>query len=189
MKYIRLIMVWMLAGLLMRASGFAQEGSYAFLDVREETAEDVILPAMEMYSWFTISPLDVDPELPGGDGDVFRVADEVLCNYETMIRLLDFTFSPEVVEEMFAYGQYTVIDGSLYGTVGGRAIDPLISGVTYEETHRSADKIVYTVTVNYFGEGENAMEPHVLEFVREPINGLWVFTHFPFFWYCGRGED
>ncbi len=182
MKYIRLITAWMIALLLVCAPGFAREGGYAFPDAQEETPADVILSAMEMYSWFTISPLDVDHELSGGDGSVFRVADEMLCNYETMIRLLDFTFSSELVEEMFAYGLYTVIDGSLYGTAGGRAVDPLISEVTYEETYRSADKIVYTVTVNYFGEGENAMEPHVLEFVREPVNGLWVFTHFPFFW-------
>ena len=182
MKYIRWIAAWMMALLLMCAPGFAQEGGYAFHDMHEEAPEDVILPAMEMYSWFTISPLDVDPELAAADGSVFRVADEMLCKYETMIRLLDFTFSPELVEEMFAYGRYTVIDGFLYGTAEGRGIDPLISEVTYEETHRSEDKIVYTVTVNYLGEGENAMEPHVLEFVREPVEGLWVFTQFPFFW-------
>ena len=182
MNYIRLFTVWMLALLLMCAPGLAEESGYAFTDAQEETPEDVILSAMEMYSWFTISPLDVDPELEGGDGSVFRVADEMLCNYDTMIRLLDFTFSPELVEEMFAYGQYTVIDGWLYGTAGGRPVDPLISEVVYEETYRGEDKIVYTVTVNYLGEGENAMEPHVLEFVREPVDGLWVFTQFHFFW-------
>lgn len=186
MKHIRMILICALALLLFCAPGFAQkaaaEGDYAFPDIYEEEPEDIILPAMEMYSWFTISPLDVDPEMPGGDGSVFRVADEMLCSYDTMMRLLDFTFSPELVEEMFAYGRYTVIDGCLYGTAGGRGVDPLISEVIYEETQRSAEKIVYTVTVNYYGEGENAMEPHVLEFVREQINGLWVFTHFPFFW-------
>lgn len=186
MKYIRLIAVWMLAGLLMCAPVWAEElseeGERQFLAVSEEMPEDIILSAMEIYSWFTISPLDVDWELPSEDGSVWRVADEVLCDYETMMRLLDFSFSPEVVAEMLAFETYTVIDGCLYGTAAGRPVDPLISEVIYEETERSEERVVYTVTVNYLGEGENAIEPHVLEFIREPVNGLWVFTQFPFFW-------
>lgn len=185
MKYSRLIariLLMLLVCVPVVAEETADEGERAFIGVYEETPEQVIVSAMEIYSWFTICPLDVDPELAGGDGTVFRVADEVLCDYSIMMRLLDFSFSPELVEEMFAYETYTVIDGLLYGRGGGRAIDPLISEVTYEETERTEDRIVYTVTVHYLGSGENVMEPDVLEFVREPIKGQWVFTQFPFFW-------
>ena len=186
MKYIRLMIVWMIAAVLMispaSAEEVSEESGRQFMAASEETPEDIILSAMEIYSWFTISPLDVDWELPGGDGSVWRVADEVLCDYDTMMRLLDFSFSQEVVAEMLAFETYTVIDGCLYGTAAGRPVDPLISEVIYEETERSEERIVYTVTVNYLGEGETAIEPHVLEFVREPVNGLWVFTQFPFFW-------
>lgn len=186
MKNIRSIAVWLLILMLVCAAALAEEtadeSERSFPDVYEETPEDIILSAMEMYSWFTISPLDVDPELAGGDGSVFRVADETLCRDEIMMRLLDFTFCPEIVEELMAYETYTVIDGLLYGTAGGRPVDPLISEVIYEETENSEDRVVYTVTVKYLGEGGNAMAPDVLEFVREPVNGLWVFTQFPFFW-------
>lgn len=186
MKYVRVIAIWMLAVVLGCMPALAEEtadgGERAFPGVAEETPKDVILSAMEIYSWFTISPLDVDPELAGGDGSVYRVADEMLCSHDTMTRLLDFTFCPEIVQEMFSYGTYTVIDGMLYGQSGGRPIDPLISGVTYEETERSEERVVYAVTVSYQTEGGIVMEPQVLEFVREPVGGLWVFTQFPFFW-------
>lgn len=183
MKYIRCAVAWMLAIMMLCVPAFAENADErSFPGVSGETPEEIIISAMEIYSWFTICPLDVDPELVGGDGSVCRVADEMLCSYDTIMRLLDFSFSPDIVEAIFSYETYTVIDGMLYGTAGGRAIDPLISEVSYEETYRGEDRIVYTVTVNYLGEGENAIEPDVLEFVREPINGQWVFTQFPFFW-------
>lgn len=185
MKHIRFAAL-ILAMLMLIPSAWAEEaideGERSFLGVFEESPEQTITSAMEIYSWFTICPLDVDPELAGGDGSVFRVADDVLCDYEIMMRLLDFSFSPELVSEMFAYETYTVIDGQLYGRGGGRAVDPLISEVIYEETERTDERIVYTVTVYYLGEGEDATDCHVLEFVREPVDGMWVFTQFPFFW-------
>jgi len=147
-----------------------------------ETPEEIILSAMEIFSWFTIWPLDVDPELCAEDGSVWRVADETLCNNETMMGLLNDTFSEEIVDEMLAYEVYTVINGMLYGTSGGRPIDPNISWVEYEETYSDEFEIIYTATVHYYGEGENGVEPDVFEFIRQQIDEKWVFTQFPFFW-------
>ena len=146
-----------------------------------ETPDQVITSAMEIYSWFTISPLDVDPELPGGDG-LFRVADENMCSYETMMRLLEDHFSEEIIEGILSYEVYTVIDGLLYGEGMGRAIDPNISDVEYEEISVDEEKIVYQATVHYVGEGENGIVPDVFEFVRERKEDKWVFTQFTFFW-------
>jgi len=154
----------------------------AFMGAFSETPEELIVSAMEVYSWFTISPLDVDPELMGGSGGVWRVADEALCHVDVMMRLMDFIFSPEIVDYLMNYGPYTVIDGMLYGAAGGRSVDPRISNVEYEESTADDEKIVYTVTVHYLDEAGKEMEPDVLEFVREKIEGQWVFTVFPFFW-------
>ena len=187
MKAIRRAAAWILAIILLCMPALAEEvqeetGERSFPGVYGETPEEIIVSAMEVYSWFTICPLDVDPELAGGDGSVFRVADETLCNYNAVIRLLDFTFSEEIVEGLLAYDVYTIIDDTLYGTGGGRTIDPRICEVNYEETYSDEERVVYTVTVHYLGEGENAVEPDVLEFVRERIGGQWLFTQFPFFW-------
>lgn len=148
----------------------------------QESADELILSAMEIYSWFTISPLDVDPELTSEDGSMARVADESLCIASTMQRLLDFTFSQEIIQELMAYETYTVIDGILYGSGGGRGIDPNISEVEYAQTFTDEGRVEYTVTVHYLGEGENGVAPENLLFVREEIDGLWLFTRFPFFW-------
>ncbi len=184
---IRAAAAWMLALLLMCTPALAAEvdsagEERAFPGVYGETPEEIILSAMEIYSWFTICPLDVDPELPGGDGTVYRVADEILCSYDIMLRLLDFTFGAEVVEEMLANGVYTVIDGMMYGNAGGRPIDPNICEVSYEETYADEEKVVYTVVVSYHEIDGVSAEPDVLEFVRENVDGQWLFTQFPFFW-------
>lgn len=159
-----------------------QDRQAAFFGNAGQTPEEIILPAMEIYSWFTISPLDTDPELISEDGTLCRVADELLCDEQTIMRLLDFTFSPEIVEGLLAYNTYTAIDGMLYSAGGGRMVDPRILGVVYEETYSGEDRVVYTVTVHYMSVDEDSPSVEVLEFVREPVDGLWVFTQFPFFW-------
>lgn len=148
-----------------------------------ETPEDIIVAAMELYSWFTISPLDVDPDLISPDGYLYRVADEELCLNEVISALLAEHFSEEVISEIMLYEVYTVIDGMLYTTAGGgRGMDENISSVKYEETYRDEEKIIYTVTVSYYGEAEFYMLPDEFEFIREKINDRWVFTQFTFFW-------
>jgi hypothetical protein len=168
------------------AAGFVQTveeaqrvlpGDYA------ETPEDIIVAAMELYSWFTISPLDVDPDLISADGFLYRVADEELCRNEVIMQLLSDTFSAQIIEEMMMYEVYTVIDGMLYTTAGGgRGIDQNISFVEYEETYSDEQKIVYRVVVHYHGEAEFYMLPDEFEFIREKIDDKWLFTQFIFFW-------
>lgn len=148
---------------------------------RTQTPDEIITSAMEIYSWFTISPLDVDVELPGGEG-FYRVADETLCRYDTLMGMLQEHFSPEIIDGILAYKVYTFIDGIAYGDGQGRGIDPNISDVEYEEISSDEQKTVYRATVHYLGEGENGIVPDVFEFVRERIGDKWVFTQFTFFW-------
>ena len=190
MKVFHCAAAWFLVLIMICSAAVAEETGNeeislqerAFMVAFSETPEEIILSAMEVYSWFTISPLDVDPELAGGDGSVWRVADEALCSEEVMLRLLDFIFCPEIVGNLMTYGPYTAIDGLLYSVSGGRSVDPRICGVRYEETFADEEKKVYTVTVSYRDEEGNELEPDVLEFVREKIDGQWLFTAFPFFW-------
>ena len=187
MKRIRRVAACVLAVMLLGIGALAEDmgvmtdaesGVYGAVG---ETPEQIIISAMEIFSWFTISPLDVDPELSGG-GDTWRVADETLCDHETMMRLLYDTFSEEIVTEMLAYEVYEVIDGSLYTSAGGRAIDENIAWAEYEESYSDEDMIVYTVTVHYFGEELYGIEPDVFEFIRERAEEKWLFSQFPFFW-------
>lgn len=178
---IRRIFTWILVLMMMAVPALADQRD-SFFGSEEQSPQEIITSAMEIYSWFTISPLDVDPELTGGDGRVCRVADELLCDYGTVMRLLDFTFSPEIVRGLLAYNTYEVIDGQLYGVGGGRGVDERISEVSYEITESGESRIVYTVTVYYVGVQDGEANSETFEFVREPVNGLWVFTQFPFFW-------
>ncbi len=175
MKYAKRVFAWLLA-LCMTAAFCRAEGAPA------ETPEEIITSAMEVYSWFTICPLDVDPELPGEDG-YYRVADDDLCREEAMMALLSGTFSEEIIASLMEYGVYAAEDGVLYDRGGGRAVDPSISEVEYEEISAEEKKTVYRVTVHYLGEGEREdAVPEEFEFVREFVDDQWVFTEFPFFW-------
>lgn len=188
MRLVCRVAAWMLALAMIGVPVYAESGEAetptlqerAFMGAFGETPEEIITSAMEIYSWFTISPLDVDPELSANG--VWRVADEALCHVDVMMRLLDFVFSPEIVNDLLAYGPYTVIDGMLYGASGGRSIDPRIVDVTYEETEADETRIVYTVTVRYQEQPDGEAEEEALLFVREKLDGQWVFTDFPFFW-------
>jgi len=151
-------------------------------ELMQPTEEEIIVSAMEIYSWFTISPLDVDYELAGDDGSVYRVADEVLCREDALMGMVALTFAPVVIEDMLSYQVYTVIDGMLYTVPGGRGMDENIEWVEYQESYADEQKIIYTVTVHYFGEKDWDIGPDVFEFVREYQDGLWLFTEFPFFW-------
>ena len=149
----------------------------------DDDARAMVLDAMEIYAWFVMSPLQVDPNAPLLEGGLRPVLDEELGNAETMNALLARTFSEEIISSLWDWDAYQVIDGWLYGveredSLLTRPMDEMISDIAVEITSDEADRRVYTATVCYL----NADEPVDLEFVSERINGQWVFTEFPFFW-------
>ena len=149
-------------------------------------ARDDILAAMEVYSWFVISPLDVDEELLSPDGSMCLVLDDSLHHTQIVQRYLDYYFCSEISQSLWAWGNYADIDGLLYGypyeQCGfARPIDPNISEVDYELTSETDEEKIYTVTVHYLSSGDSDRS-EALTFVRENIDGQWVFTQFPFFW-------
>lgn len=148
------------------------------------SAQDEILSAMTVYSWFTIAPLDVNGDVPAPDGGKYRVLDDELVSAEAMQATLAAHFSDDVIEELWAWGSYETVDGLLYGYYPGespyeRPIDPDISEVEYALALHTDDARIYTVTVYTLSSDE----PLLFEFIQEKTeDGRWVFTQFPFFW-------
>ena len=186
---VKKLMVFVLAVLVfVSASALAEEG---FVEPAgdgsdfADTPESLITSAMEVYSWFVMWPLDVDENLPGGDGDVYAVLDDRFFLKEDMDSLLSFYFSPEICEALWDWELYTVIDGGLYAPLEGdwRWIDDRIQEVSYRLAGETDRRREYEVVVYYEDDGDD-MTPEVedLTFVQEKTPEGWQFTQFPFFW-------
>ena len=148
-----------------------------------DDARGLILEAMEVYAWFTISPLDVNEEAPATEDGRYPVFDELLARPETLQACLDRYFSTEISCELWSWGTYEPVNGWLYACPPEnnplvRPVDPDISDVTAELTEETDGRRVYTATVCRLFTSE----PETYEFVSEYQDGSWVFTEFPFFW-------
>lgn len=153
-------------------------------DETDISAQDQILSAMTVYSWFTIAPLDVNGDVPAPDGGKYRVLDDELVSAETMQATMAAHFSDDLIDELWAWGSYETVDGQLYGYYPGespyeRPIDPDISEVEYALALHTDEARIYTVTVYSLSSDE----PLLFEFIQEKTeDNRWVFTQFPFFW-------
>ena len=148
----------------------------------EETPEEVVTAAMEVYSWFAMQPLDIDPYQPDSDGLRFRVLDERLNTLEGLYTAVRAVFSEEITQELLSSGVYYEEDGYLYAAEDGRAMDPTIAYVEYVATPEGDDKVLYTAAVFYSEEEGVITSINEYTSVREKIDGEWVFTDFWFFW-------
>ena len=191
MKGKRIMKKWaawtLMAALILTGAAWAEE---EFTEVAgdgsgfSDTPESLISSAMEVYSWFVMWPLDVDVNMPGGDG-LYAVLDERFFLKEDMDQLLSSYFSPDIQQSLWDWGTYTVIDGGLYAPIDGdwRWIDERIREVSYTLVSDTGDRREYAVTVYYTDDGdETTPEEEPLTFVEERKNGRWQFTQFPFFW-------
>ena len=153
-------------------------------DETDISAQDELLSAMTVYSWFTIAPLDVNGDVPAPDGGKYRVLDDELVSAETMQATMAAHFSDDLIDELWAWGSYETVDGQLYGYYPGespyeRPIDPDISDVEYALALHTDEARIYTVTVYSLSSDE----PLLFEFIQEKTeDNRWVFTQFPFFW-------
>ncbi|MDD6872425.1 MAG: hypothetical protein PUD68_06275 [Clostridiales bacterium] len=153
-------------------------------DETDISAQDEILSAMTVYSWFTIAPLDVNGDVPAPDGGKYRVLDDELVSAETMQATMAAHFSDDLIDELWAWGSYETVDGQLYGYYPGespyeRPIDPDISELEYALALHTDEARIYTVTVYSLSSDE----PLLFEFIQEKTeDNRWVFTQFPFFW-------
>ena len=147
-----------------------------------ETMPEDIAVAREVYSWFVMSPLAVDPDQPSPDGDMFLLADQALSESAEMQRRMNACFSTEISQSLWAWGAYQNIDGLLYGFKAedrpyARETDPRIETIVYKTVSQTDKKRTYTAVVYYAGGGESAFQ-----FVSEYVTDRWIFTTFPFIW-------
>lgn len=184
----KFLALWLAVLMFVSAPALAEEG---FVEPAgdgsdfSDTPEGLITSAMEVYSWFVMWPLDVDENLPGGDGDVYAVLDERLFLKEDMDNLLSSYFSPEICQALWDWELYTVIDGGLYAPLEGdwRWIDERIREVSYRLAEETDNRREYEVVVYYEDDGDDMTpEEERLAFVQEKTPEGWQFTQFPFFW-------
>ena len=84
-----------LAALLLFSAAWAEEEMEYYVEPAgdgsgfEESPEERIMSAMEIYSWFVMWPLDVDESAPGGDGSLYALLDDRFASRESMDALLN----------------------------------------------------------------------------------------------------
>lgn len=150
--------------------------------INESDQED-LSGAMEVYSWFAMQPLDIDEAFPSPDGALYRVLDERFNTPELMKNMLSFYFSDEIVSELWnsSVNPYVEIDGFLYTDGEGRDIDPNIGEVSVEVAEKTDDLIKLTATIEYL-EPEDGKSAETFEYERRFLDGEWKYTVFPFYW-------
>lgn len=156
------------------------EDENAFGD--DSDPQNVWLAAMEVYSWFTIQPLDVDPEAPNADGTKWKVLDERFPTMEALEDIAHFYFCDVIVDELLSYELYEEIDGVLYATDEGRAVDDTMTDADVMISERTDTKHVLEVTVQYAEPDADGQESETFTFIREMVDGDWQYTAFPFYW-------
>lgn len=178
-KCTRRLFCLMTALLLLGNLAFAETG---FENENLESPESVVTAALEVYSWFAMCPLDVDPEQPDEQGVMFRVYDDRLNTREKLETVVRDYFSEEIANALLASGVYSEEGGYLYTGETYRDIDPTIALVEYAVAEQTEDKVWYTATV-YYSETEGEITSiDEYTFLRENIDGKWLFTDFWFFW-------
>ncbi len=147
----------------------------------EQPVPEEIAVARDIYSWFVMTPLEVNEDMPSPDGDMYRLADESLSKTDEMQRRLSMCFSTEICQSLWAWGAYQDIDGLLYGyktedSPFARETDPAIVSIVYKLVSQTDKKKTYTAIV-YVADSETTFR-----FVSEYISGRWIFTEFPYIW-------
>ena len=139
--------------------------------------------AVDIYSWFELSPLADTGESVAVDGAVYRRVDyhgvETMEDLRTCVRSI---FSEELTDYLLS-GETTVsyreIDGVLYVTGRGRSRESGKGGVSIQA--EQTEESVYSVGVTVELLDEDGVTVSGLECWAFPyafVNGRWVFTDF-----------
>ena len=148
-----------------------------------ETPQEICTAAMEVYSWFAMSPLAVDKTQSDLSGLRFRVLDERLDTREELSAVAEEYFCPEIAEMLMGSGVYSEEDGYLYTSPdGARPIDPSIVSTEYYLFDETETSRTYHAAVFYAGSDGNIASLEEYTLLMEKIDGKWLFTSFWFFW-------
>lgn len=159
----------------------------------DQSVEDVIKEARNVASYFYFDNHDAnyydESVSETVDGRQWcKVTDTRFNTKEAAKEFLQTEFSSELADKMLNYALeqefFKEIDGNLYALVGdgGR----LVNSSEYSVAEKTDDKITYNVVIEYLGDedanGNPVNEKKEYTFVREKINGKWVFTQFEYVW-------
>jgi len=173
----------LLALLMFCSISFAQSGTDDFSSDNLETPEQICTAAMEVYSWFALAPLDVDPSLPDSTGVRYRVFDERLQTPEKLEEVVSEYFSEEITQMLMGSGVYAQEDGFLYTVPEpARPIDQTILSTEYYLAEETDESRTYHAAVFYADEEGNVTSLEEYTLMQEKIDGQWRFTSFWFFW-------
>lgn len=158
-------------------------------DIPQEDAQTALAAGMEAYGWFNFGGLSCDYEdtrSADNGWTYYRVTDQRFPDYRSFLDYLGSIFSQEIVEELMADRVFADFDGQLYCLDGTRGADIFISQVDYSTKSAEENKIVYLASVTYIKDpSQDPPETDYVkdyEFVRERMDGEWVFTAFPYFY-------
>ena len=175
--------VLVLCSLLGIACAQGTEAEHDFSSHELETPEEICLAAMEVYSWFALAPLDVDPTLPDSTGLRFRVFDDRLQTPEQLEAVVSEYFSEEITQMLMGSGVYAEEGGYLYTSPSiARPIDETIVSTEYYLAEETDTTRTYHAAVFYSDENGEVASLEEYTLLMEKIDGEWVFTSFWFFW-------
>ena len=150
-------------------------------DNAEELYFDIFRPAFELSACFTMTTAaNYEEKSVRRSGVYYYLAtDPRFSSFAAMEATLRGMFSEEIARKMmnsspFKYPLYIEHKGEVYG-VGGRGF-PIAMPSLFSIEEQSGDKVTYRVRV----VSMNGEKDYI--YVRELINGKWIFTEFPMDW-------
>ena len=168
----------LLAALLALSCAFAEEEwlyeeDAGTIEEESDWREDILAEAMEVYCWFTTSPLDVDVEITDDSGEYYLVLDERFATYDGMREILTAYFSDSIADSLLDNGMYQCLGDYLYTKGEAMMEESNALETEYVIAAETDGLVVYDMTVTYEGASE------IVTYVLEDIDGEWRFTQFP----------
>lgn len=159
----------------------------------DTSAEIVLQPAFEIYSWFTSNPLLHENTLYSEALPYCKVVDERFSDFKELSSKVKEVFSNSIATRLLESGIYIDIDGELYVkssldaeyfiTSSNLTASKIIAKEVYSVVSQDPEKIAYRAEVVYTTEDGTLLEENALsyDFVYEKVNGKWVFTQFDYY--------
>ena len=165
------------------------ENAVGLSDPARASAEDLIEPAMEIYSWFALGRMPLSSEtrtsinpLTGEEDTFQRVDSPLFSDYEGLKTYLRHFFSDEIIQHLLE--EYPIckdIDGVLYMVPAGRGANIFIKDVVFstEEVNDTFAKL--SASISYDPDAGESENPKSYEFTCQKIDGKWIFTTFEYY--------
>lgn len=171
------------------SSSAQQDPSEGLPDPATTPAEELIEPALEVYSWFALGSMPLSGETKtatnpttGTEEQFQRVDNPHFGCYQEMEDYLKTFFSDEIVGNLLEeYPFCQDIDGQLYMIPVGRGSNLSIKDVTFSTEEVSESQARLSACVSFDPDLSEEESPKNYEFICQKVDGKWVFTTFPYY--------